>query len=64
VNVEAALGAVEDEVLGFAFEIGLHRENSKGSIFARVTSASDRPCPTAIASSTRSSALAACSVTA
>ena len=61
VHLQAALRAVEYEVLKLTFEIGLHLQELQTQHLGMVTSGSDRPCPTPIASSTRSSAFAACS---
>jgi hypothetical protein len=50
-DVEAALRAVEGEVLKLALEVGLHLSSSIRSLLAWTTSGSNHPCPTAIASS-------------
>lgn len=58
-DVEAAIRAVEGEVLKLALEVGLHLEQLNPQHLGVDHEWTDRPRPTAIASSTRSSAFAA-----
>ena len=58
-NVEAALRAVRHPHLELALEVGLHLQKLKPEHLGMGDKRSERPRPTSIASSTRSSALAA-----